>query len=351
MRRRKGPTTVFALALTVVLSACTSTATSSDIDGDVLVVEGYGAEYAEIFNEVIAEPFKSETGITVEYQGSGSATQRYAKILASRGDPDFDLTILTDVELYQGKSDELLAPVTEEDVPNLDKQPQKLREAAHGFGAIQDVQYVSLMFNKKLFSSPPRSWKVLSEPKYRNGALIFNPSGMLGVHQILLSADMAGGGINDVQPGFTQLAKLASYAAGTPGTSAEAVPFMERGEATVFPYLDGRAAIYSKSTDYDFTLPKEGSYGLLGALGMPAESPNKEAGYKLMNFWLRPDIQKEWAESYNVGPAISGIEFSPEFTEKHIVTPESLERIKIADPGTVQENRTDWSKQWSESVR
>lgn len=340
-----------ALALAFLISACTSTAASSGGDGDVLVVEGYGAEYEKIFDEVIAKPFEQETGIAVEYQAFGSATQRYAKILASRGDPDFDLAIMTDVELYQGAQDELLAPVTPSEVPNLSAQPQKLRDAGHGVGAIQDVQYMSLMYNRSLFPTPPTSWDALWDPRYRSGTMVFNPTGMVGVFEILVAAELEGGGIDDMEPGFERLADLARYAAATPSTSAEVVPFMEQGQATVFPYLDGRAAIYSKTTDYDFTLPDEGSYALLGAMGIPEGSPNKESAYKLMDFWLRPDVQKRWAEGYNVGPAVSGIEFDADFTDKHVVTPESLDAVRIADPEKVQENRSKWSQQWAEAVR
>lgn len=343
--------TLAALALSVLLlSACTSTAGDGG-EGKSIVVEAYGAEYEELFDEVIAKPFTRETGIQVQYQTSGSATQGYAKIMASGGDPDFDITTMTNVELYQGRKDGLLAPVSAAEVPNIDRLAPKLREATYGVGVIQDVQYVSLMYSKSRFPTPPTSWKVMWDPQYRAGSLIFNPANLMGAYFMITAAELDGGGIDNMEPGFKRVSDLAPYAIGTPTKSAEAVPFMEQREATVFPYLDGRAAIYAKTTDYDFTLPDEGAYGLLGSLAIPEASPNKAAAYKLMDFWLRPDIQKRWAEAYNVGPSVTGLTFDEEFTDKHIVTPASLDKLQLADPEKVLEHRTDWSQRWAEAAR
>lgn len=330
------------------LSACTSTATNSE---DTLVVAGFAAEYEDLFKEVIAKPFTEETGIKIEYSSGSSASEYYAQIRASQGEPGFDAVVMTYPEVYQGAQDELLAPITEEEVPNLAGIPDTLRDVTQGVSIVQDVQYISMMYNKSAFPEPPTSWNDIWDPKYRSGALLFNPSNFVGVLQILVAAGLDGGDEDNVEPGFKRIAELAQYAAGTPTTSAEAVPFMEQGTATAFPYLDGRAAIYAQEYDYDYTIPKEGTYASLGTLSLPTGATNKEAAYKLMDFWLRPEIQKKWAEAYNVGPSVTGIEFDPEFAEKHITTPEQLADLKIADAATILEKRSDWSQTWAEAIQ
>lgn len=333
------------------LAGCVSTSADGGDDGNVLVVEGYGAEYQELFDDAVAKPFTEATGIEIRYAAGGSASEQYAAIRASGGDPGFDVAVMTSLELYQGSRDRLLAEVTEEQVPNLSRLPQKLRDNTYGVGAIQDVQQVVLMYRKSLFPEPPASWGVMWEPEYRDGTLIFNPGNIMGVYAILSAAELDGGGIDDTAPGFARIAELAKYALATPQASAEAVPFMTKGTATVFPYLDGRAAIYAKTTDYDYAVPAEGTYASLGSLGIPAGAGNKTAAYRFIDYWLSPEVQKRWALAYNVGPAVTGLEFPPEFTAKHITTAEQLDRTKIADAATVVEHRTSWAEQWAGAVR
>jgi putative spermidine/putrescine transport system substrate-binding protein len=334
---------VFAL-----LAGCTSTTAD---DGGVLVVEGYGAEYQQLFEDTIAAPFTEATGIEIRYAAGGSASEQYAAVRAANGDPGFDVAVMTSLELYQGSRDRLLAEVTEEQVPNLANVPDKLRDNAYGVGAIQDVQQVVLMYREDLFPQPPTSWGVMWEPRYRDGALIFNPANIMGVYAMLSAAELDGGGIDDTGPGFARIADLARYALATPQASAEAVPFMTKKSATVFPYLDGRAAIYAQTTDYDYTVPHEGTYASLGSLGIPVGATNKDAAYRFIDYWLSPEVQRKWALAYNVGPAVAGLEFPADFSARHITTAEQLEKTKIADAATVVENRTSWGEQWAEAVR
>jgi spermidine/putrescine-binding protein len=340
-----------ALGLSAALAGCTSTSTDGGGTGNVLVVEGYAAEYQGLFAKTIAKPFTERTGIRIRFTAGGSASESYAAIRAAGGDPGVDVAVMTSLELYQGSRDKLLAPVTPDKVPNLAKESQKLRDNAYGVGIVQDVQEVVLMYRKKLFPQPPTSWDVMWQPRYRSGALIFNPTNVIGVYAMLSAAELDGGGSNDTAPGFARIRSLAKYALATPLASAEAVPFMEKRTATVFPYLDGRAAIYAKSTDYDYTVPREGTYASLGTLGIPVGAAHKQAAYRFMDYWLSPEVQRRWALAYNVGPAITGLRFPAAFAAKHVTTPAQLDKLKIADAATVVKNRTAWGQRWAEAVR
>lgn len=341
--------TVLALAVALVVSGCASTGTGDG--GDVLVVEGYGAEYQQLFDEHIAKPFTEKTGIEVQYSAVGSASERYAAVRAAQGDPGFDVAVLTDLELFQGSRDGLLDPVSEQQVPNLAGVSKKIRDAAYGAGVIHDVQQVALMYKRSLFPTPPTSWNAMWDPEYRKGALIFNPTNIMGFYQVLSAAELDGGSITDPAPGFARIADLATSALATPQASAEAVPYMQKGTATVFPYQDGRAAIYAKTTDYDYTVPQEGTYAVLGALGIPVGAKHKDAAHEFMDFWLSPEVQQRWAMAYNVGPAVTGLQFPAEFAGKHVTTAEQIDKLKIADPEIVARDRTEWSRRWAEAVR
>src|SRR5689334_2238173 len=99
-----------ALGFSITLAGCTSTSTDGGGSGDVLVVEGYAAEYQSLFEKTVAEPFTDKTGIRIRFTAGGSASESYAAIRASNGDPGVDVAVMTSLELYQGSRDRLLAP-------------------------------------------------------------------------------------------------------------------------------------------------------------------------------------------------------------------------------------------------
>ncbi|MFD5858730.1 ABC transporter substrate-binding protein [Streptomyces chartreusis] len=341
-----------ACGLSASMASCVSTGPGAGVSrGKVVLVEGYGAEYESLFKEHIAKPFTEETGIQVKYRAGGSGTETYAAIRIANGEPGFDLAVMTYFELNRGYQDHLLAPVTEKQVPNMSNVPQKLQEHTYGVGAIQDVQQVSLMYNRGDFPKRPASWDVMWDPKYWQGTLVFNPTNILGVYALLNLADVGGGGISSMGPAFKRTEELAKHALATPTTSAEAVPYMAKQTATAFPYFDGRAAIYAKTYNYDFTVPREGTYANLGAVGIPDGADHKGNAYKLINYWLSESVQERWARAYNVGPAVSGLAFPADFAAQHITTPEQLGKVKVADAATVNKNRTKWQREWQEAVR
>jgi ABC-type multidrug transport system fused ATPase/permease subunit len=85
----RGPQGLILVVVGLVLAVCSGAGAAQEQAGDGepdpgrLVVDGYGAEYEEIWKKVIGEPFGAETGIEIEYIGEGSATEAYTAIRAA----------------------------------------------------------------------------------------------------------------------------------------------------------------------------------------------------------------------------------------------------------------------------
>ncbi len=69
---------------------------------EALVVNSYGGPYEAIIEERIIKPFEEKTGIDVVYDAVGSASQDYAKIKATKGQPGFDVVVMTASQALQG---------------------------------------------------------------------------------------------------------------------------------------------------------------------------------------------------------------------------------------------------------
>src|SRR6266508_2433190 len=87
---------------------------------ETLIVNTQGGEYQELVERVVIRPFEKKFGVKVIHDATGTASQDYAKIRASRGSPGFDVAgILTPPEVILGMKEGFLEKLTEREVPNL----------------------------------------------------------------------------------------------------------------------------------------------------------------------------------------------------------------------------------------
>ena len=76
---------------------------------ETLIVNTQGGEYQELVERVVIRPFEKKFGVKVIHDATGTASQDYAKIRASRGAPGFDVAgLLTPPEVILGVKEGLL---------------------------------------------------------------------------------------------------------------------------------------------------------------------------------------------------------------------------------------------------
>src|SRR5438477_9210488 len=107
-----------------------------------VVVNGYAAEYEDLFNKLIKAPFEQETGIKVVFDSTGSAAEDYAKIRASGGDPGWDVDVVTAQEAIQGAKENLLLEITEANVPSIKLLYPDMRKLVGPYGVPHEIQYM-----------------------------------------------------------------------------------------------------------------------------------------------------------------------------------------------------------------
>ena len=116
---------------------------------ETLIVNTQGGEYQEIVETTVIKPFEKKFGVKVVHDATGTASQDYAKIRASRGAPGFDVAgLLTPPEIILGARRRLLEPLTEREVPNLRhvwdeapaRDPPECRRRAHAAVRRADLQ-------------------------------------------------------------------------------------------------------------------------------------------------------------------------------------------------------------------
>lgn len=317
-----------------------------------LVVNSYGGEYEELIFEAIIRPFQEQFGVEIVYDAVGSAAEDYARIRATRGNPGFDVVVMTAPEALQGCREGLLVEMTEAEVPNLAHLNQEVRDSVGPCGAVHELQYMSLFFNTNHVDPAPTSWHALWDEQWTDRVLIPDITSIMAVYLLQVTSLINGGTLDDLTPGFAALAELAPRTVAIESSSAIMAQFVERDEAWILPYWSGRAQFYKdEGWPVDFLIPEEGTIPLLATLSVPIGAANRELALEFVNFWLEKEQQEAWALAYSVGSARADLELPADFAATQITSAEDLAQLILPDQMEIAERRTEWAELWQRQVR
>lgn len=323
---------------------------------DQLVVNAYGGEFQDVFLATTVQPFEKKFGVKVVYDDAGSAAEDYAKIRATRGTPGFDVAAeLTPPEIFLGAREKLLEPVTEREIPNLAKVWDKSRTIIPANGIVHTYQYTALIWNRKAIEKPD-SWADYwnAGAKYgeriKGRVLNHHPSNLLAIYALIMAAKLKGGGIDNLDPAFAQLAALKPWFGATVSTSAAAVPYFENEQVWISPYWSARAGYYeSRGYPFGYTIPKEGTIGLANCGAVPVGARNKKLAFEFLNFRLDPEVQFNFNLGYFSSPGRPDITGWPDaFKASQITTQAQMDSIDFPDSEIIGQRRRDWTRKWQE---
>src|SRR5207248_5411457 len=273
---------------------------------ETLIVNTQGGEYQELVERVVMRPFEKKYGVRVIHDPTGTASQDYAKIRASRGAPGFDVAgLLTPPEVILGVKEGLLEKLTEREVPNLKHLWDKTWQVIPGgSGAPHTLQYAALVYHKEKLARP-RSWADYWEPQKKYGEKVkghlinYNPANLLSVYALIHAAELGGGGASNMEPAWALLKSQKPYVGVVVTTSAEAAPHFESGEVWLSPYWSARAGYYiSRGIPYGMVVPKEGVIANIDSASVPVGARNKKLAFEFINFMLEPATQMAWCQAY-----------------------------------------------------
>lgn len=340
------------LSFVSVLLLTFSVAVSVSAQSNRLVVNSYGGKYQEIIMKTIIEPFERQFGVEVVYDAVGSAAEDFARIRATRGNPGFDVVVMTAPEALQGCRENLLARLTTANVSNLAALNRNIRETVGDCGAVHELQYMSLLYRTDRVRPAPTSWKALWDDRYAGHVLIPGIRSIMAVYLLQVVSVMNGGSLFNLDAGFEAITELAPKTVAIEASSSVMSQYVERDEAWILPYWSGRAELLKQSDlPVDYLIPKEGTIPLLATLSVPAGAQNKELAFKFINFWLEKEQQERWALAYNVGSARNDHDLPMEFAERQITSQEDLDRLLLPDQLRLATERPGWTERWQRNIR
>lgn len=331
---------VFSLAVAPMLSQAVT-----------LNVGSYGGSTEQAFRDSIIPMFKKKTGVDITYV-PGNSTDTLAKLVAQEKHPQFDVVLIDDGPMEQAQQFNLCAalapaPVYQDLYPlsNMGKTAVALGVVATG-----------LFYNKEAFAkagwAAPDSWLDLEDPKFRQKVVIPPISNGYGLHTLIKFAELNGGGVKDIEPGFKAIIdKVAPNVLAWEPSPGKMSELFQNGSGVLGVWGSGRVeALKNTGFPVEFVYPKEGAVALFTAVCPVARPDAKPEAQQFVQFLLSPEIQAILAKTQAWGPVNSKTRLTPEVAAAVPYGPEQIGKLEAVDYSVVNVERGKWTNRWNRTV-
>jgi putative spermidine/putrescine transport system substrate-binding protein len=371
---------VLAATTTLALSGCAKKSTddapaSAGGRTTVRVLISGDTNVQDLWTKGIVPGFtKANPGIDVKVEldlHGEHDSQNLAKMAAAvKGDKDAGFDIVDGGFVAQAARASLLLPADPETITGLADVPPDIVKAGAGGGIPYRGSSVLLAYNPAKVKNPPKTLdELLAWIKANKGQFTYNSpksggSGSSFVTTVLdkyLTADeqqkLRTSYAKELEPkwdkGFAELKSLNAfvYQGGVyPNGNSQVLQLLSGGSISMAPvwsdqFISGQKSGQIPATIKAMQISNPSFTGGAAYLGIPKNSPNKDAAIKLTNYVLTPDAQNVIAKTIAGYPVIPLDKLPADtqaiFKEAH---PENLRPTYFAEVGS------DMSKAWDDKV-
>lgn len=336
------------LVTTSLLALSTAAAHAQD---QTLYLGAYGGSTETLMQETVIPMWEARTGATVVYV-PGNSTDTLAKLRAQEGAQDLDVVFLDDGPMSQAIGFGYCDTVNEETFADLYDAARMPEGKAVGVGIIATgIAYNTEMFAKNGWDAPS-SWNDLADPKYA-GLLVVPPiTNGYGLHALIASAMMNGGGVNNIEPGFVAFeGAIGENVLAYEPSSGKMSELFQNGEIALSVWGSGRLkALADSGFPGAFAYPEEGGIKLLVTACPVVGSDLPELAQDFLQFVTSPEIQILLAETNGWAPVNATVELTAEQSVALPVGAEIVDNLITIDYDVVNALRGEWTQQWTRRI-
>ncbi len=243
--------------------------------------------------------FEKRYGIEVIYDTFDNNEVMYSKVKG--GGVNYDVVIPSDYMIARMISEDMLAPLDFDNIPNYDKYiDAKYKNPDYDPENLYSVPYnvgmVGLIYNTNVVTETPTSWRLMWNEDYKGQILMFaNPRDAFAIAQSILGIDYNSEDPEDWQAAADLLKEQKKVYQGY--VNDEIYDKMESGEAAIGAYYAGDyLTMLGNNPDLAFVYPEEGVNRFVDAACVLKDSKNKRAAELYINFLQEPEIALANAE-------------------------------------------------------
>lgn len=293
----------------------------------------------------VLQEFSKETGITAPNDNKNSG-QSLTALIAEKSNPLADVAYMGIVFGMKAVPEDVFADYKPAGFDEMDpalKDPNGQYSTVH-FGTI-----ALLVNTEALVDLPvPQSWEDLLKPEYKGKIGFLDPTSAAVGYSVCVAMNTAmGGTLEDFDPLFDYLQELKKNDVIFPKQTSTAK--LMKGEIPILIDADfnGYTLKHDQNGPIEIVIPQEGSLRIPYVVGLVKDSPNPEAGKKLIDYLFSDEGQMLFAEGY-VRP-INPDSLTEEVKAKFL--PDSdYERVIDVDYELMSEVQDKFNERWMSEV-
>jgi len=309
-----------------------------------------GGTFLDGWRKTVIEPFeRANPGVRIRVV-EGLTYQSVALMRAQKGNPTVDVIMMDDVAATEAAAEGLVHPLSLETVPNLQQIYPDFRVSGDAYTKIYYVPEV-IAYNTEMVKTPPTSWQDLWDAKYKGRLAVYNLDGAVGMMFFLIVNEMAGGTIENADPGFAAMRKLKPDVLTYPTQHAQVSQLFTQGDIVIAPWVSDRAnTLRQGGAPIAWAMPKEGSVMAEGTLAISKGTKNLDIALKYVNFAIEAGVQADNARTFFIAPVNQ--EAKLDETTARIVPngAEALKVIRRPDWKSVNQHRAQWIDRWNREI-
>lgn len=271
------------LALAVALAAGTAPAVAQDKKITIML---WGTTWQGVVQKA-SEDFTKQTGIKIDFASQTTSGEGLTKLQAMKAHPTVDVWFTTDsVAVRAVKDDAMFAPLPAAKMPNLSDVPDNAkRERWVGFYGYP----VGIVYRTDQIKTPITAWEDLWGPAFKGKLGVPAPSSYQG-RVILIASLLAGGSIDNIEPGLQKLKALSDNVVFYYTSDAQARQALAQGEISV---LVGptQALRVPREAGVPVVMVSPKPTPLMFDVMTLVKSGHEELAAQFIDFLLSPEIQ------------------------------------------------------------
>ena len=318
---------------------------------ETLTINSFGGDYEKIHRELVITPFEEMYNVKVEVVTAYSA-DTLAQLRAQKDNPQFDVVHFSGGLEHAAAAEGLLSPIEPGELTNYEHMYSfAVAGLDRGIGPTYSTAVIGILYNTEKISDAPTSWKDLTDAAYHDRVLLTdaasNTYGMLG---FLMINQVAGGSLDDVEPGL-EFVKGILPTSTVVSKSPEIQQNFAQGNAWIAPYAQDYAYTLTKAgLPVKFVQPEEGGVLAPITVNLVAGTGKRDLALKFIDFSIRAEASKGWAEALRYTPTNKNAELSDEVASQVVYGEEEVSKLVTFDAEKIAEKRPSWNEAWSRAI-
>ena len=335
---------------TLTLSTAALLLSGTALAAQTITINSFGGAYEAAHRKCIITPFEEATGATVQVVTAYSA-DGFAQLRAQRDAPQFDVIHFSGGQEIVAAAEGLLTPIDPASLSNAADLVEAARPNLEGGeGPAYSIVALGILYNSEVLDTP-MTWAELANPEWYENLVLTDMSNTYGLQGFLMMNQVAGGSLEDIQPGLDLVTEMLEGGAIVVSTSPEIMQEFAQNDAWVAPYSSDYAFVLQDAgLPIGFQQAAEGTPGVYITANLVAGRDNQELSLQLIDRSISPEAQVCFAEEMGYAPTNVNAELTGEVAENTPFGAEALAGLIRFDPQVIEARRSEWVDAWNRTI-